>query len=496
MKGGIILTSSNKILNGGFENNTFPPWENSNATFTTQFSHSGRQAAKLIGDTKNSFIYQLVNTTPTEQFVFSGFLGKIGKLPSPPLSISLAYYDKDLNFLEYGLITNFPKGHLTNTADEEWLKVNETTSIAPLGTTQALLLINKLPQTGTADVIVDDVELLDVSTYLENNKEVVSSAVTKSLTVGATEETNQMETYSNTLAMNRIYVANSGDTEVSVIDGITNSVIATIPVSSSDLNPGNVGVNPITNRIYVANASNHNVSVIDGTTNTIIATVTVGTEPIGIGVDLVTNRSFVANFTSANVSVIDGDSYTVIATIPLTRPRYVSLNSITNQVYVSNDYPYNNINVINGTTNAVIATIPVGNDPVGIDINPISNQIYVVNESDNNVSVIDGATNTVVATIAVGTQPEGIGVNPITGRIYVANTSNRNISVIDGNTNYVIATVTVGIGPVGVGVNPLTHKIYVSNLGNDNVSVISGTTNTVIATVLVGPGPTAISVNP
>ncbi|MCJ7992690.1 hypothetical protein MUB15_31740 [Priestia sp. OVS21] len=39
------------------------------------------------------------------------------------------------------------------------------------------------------------------------------------------------------------------------------------------------------NRIYVANSSSNNVSVIDGNTNSVIATVPVGTNPRGVGVN-------------------------------------------------------------------------------------------------------------------------------------------------------------------------------------------------------------------
>jgi YVTN family beta-propeller protein len=84
-------------------------------------------------------------------------------------------------------------------------------------------------------------------------------------------------------ATNRIYVANFGSNTISVIDGATNTVAATVPVSGG-LNPSTkgVGVNPTTNRIYVAGASSFDtnpnllvgmVSVIDGATNAVTATV-------------------------------------------------------------------------------------------------------------------------------------------------------------------------------------------------------------------------------
>ena len=56
-----------------------------------------------------------------------------------------------------------------------------------------------------------------------------------------------------------------------------------------------MAVNPTTNRIYVANETSNNVSVIDGATNTVVATVTVGVAPSGVAVNPTTNRIYVAN---------------------------------------------------------------------------------------------------------------------------------------------------------------------------------------------------------
>lgn len=67
------------------------------------------------------------------------------------------------------------------------------------------------------------------------------------------------------IAVNRIYVANYSDNNVSVIDGSTNTVIATVPVGFTPLS---IGVNPLTNGVYVANGTDDNVSVICGISNT------------------------------------------------------------------------------------------------------------------------------------------------------------------------------------------------------------------------------------
>ena len=64
------------------------------------------------------------------------------------------------------------------------------------------------------------------------------------------------------------------------------TVTAAIPTSAR---PVAAAVNPMANKIYVANEGSNNVTVIDGATNT-TTTVGVGTEPSGVAVNPVTSR--------------------------------------------------------------------------------------------------------------------------------------------------------------------------------------------------------------
>lgn len=64
------MSIENRVINGGFETGTFSPWVASNATITSQFSHSGSFVARLLGGNVNSFIFQYVEANPTERFEF------------------------------------------------------------------------------------------------------------------------------------------------------------------------------------------------------------------------------------------------------------------------------------------------------------------------------------------------------------------------------------------------------------------------------------------
>jgi YVTN family beta-propeller protein len=152
--------------------------------------------------------------------------------------------------------------------------------------------------------------------------------------------------------------------------------------------PKGVAVNPTTNRIYVTNYYSHNVSVINGGTNTVVATVPVGSGPYGVAVNPTTNRVYVAN-NWGNVSVIDGGTNTVVATVPVgSGPEGVAVNPATNRIYVANNWS-DSVSVVDGGTNTVVATVPVGSGPEGVAVNPTTNRIYVANYLDATVSVIE-----------------------------------------------------------------------------------------------------------
>jgi YVTN family beta-propeller protein len=100
---------------------------------------------------------------------------------------------------------------------------------------------------------------------------------------------------------NRVYCANYGSDNVSVIDGATNQVIATIPVGDG---PFALVWNSTNNKVYCANWNSDNVSVIDGATNQVIRTIQVGDEPRAFAWNSIQNRTYVANYYSSTISVI------------------------------------------------------------------------------------------------------------------------------------------------------------------------------------------------
>jgi YVTN family beta-propeller protein len=365
---------------------------------------------------------------------------------------------------------------------QSWLTLFLLAVILPLGaraqTVTATLAVGTSPQYAAANPVTNKIY---VANYGSSNVTVIDGASNGSTTVAA--GTNPYSVAVNPVT-NKIYVTNLASNTVTVIDGASNSATS-VAVGAY---PYSVAVNPVTNKIYVANHNSANVTVIDGATNT-TTTVVAGSSPISIAVNPATNKVYVANATSSSVTVIDGASNTTTTVAAGSSPYSVAVNPVTNKIYVANRAS-NNATVIDGATDGT-STVAVGTTPTSVTVNPVSNKIYVANSGSANVTVIDGASNT-TTTVAVGTGPSFVAINPAANQIYVA--GSHNVTAIDGASEST-TTLVAGGHPYSIAVNPVTNKIYGTNAASNNVTVIDGATFST-TTVSVGSVPVSVAVNP
>ena len=84
--------------------------------------------------------------------------------------------------------------------------------------------------------------------------------------------------------------------------GPTYRATATVPVGER---PYQVAVDPGSHTVYVANSDDGTVSVIDTSTRTVTATVPVGKHPGGVAVDPGNHTVYVPNYSDNTVSVIE-----------------------------------------------------------------------------------------------------------------------------------------------------------------------------------------------
>jgi YVTN family beta-propeller protein len=216
----------------------------------------------------------------------------------------------------------------------------------------------------------------------------------------------------------RVYIANkegggSSTGSLSVINAATNTVLTTID-DMCFVSPEWVVVNPAGTRAYVVNRQGDSVCVVDTNSNTVIDEVTVGSEPRSAVVTCDGAFVYVANNSgSPDVSKIRTSDNTVVDGLDFTSgsPRNMSITPDCSKIYVGLQSA--NVGVIRTANDATsLIAVPNGDSTYATAVIANGTRVYVTDEDDNEVEVIDVATDTVLAAaelpIPTGSTPRGI----------------------------------------------------------------------------------------
>jgi YVTN family beta-propeller protein len=286
-----------------------------------------------------------------------------------------------------------------------------------------------------------------------------------------------------------------------VISDVTNSVVATIPVSGSS-----VAYDSAKGEVFIS--SGDNISVISDTTDSVVATVPVPGGANALAYDIGKGEIFVVS--AGDVDVISDTTNSLVATIAVT----AGLGDIVydggkGEVFVTgpsfcyrcaSGYVY----AISDSTDLVVANITVGNDPEVLTYDPAQGEIYVACngfEAPVEVDVISDTTNDITADLN-NLYLGGIAYDGARGEIVGTNYYTGNVTFLAAATNVVVATVPTGVALVGDTYDSGKGEIFVSNsqeacggrtCGRGSVDVISDTTDTLVATIPTGSSPVVVA---
>ena len=281
---------------------------------------------------------------------------------------------------------------------------------------------------------------------------------------------------------NRIYVVaptlDGVSDNLGVIDGNSDVLLQNISVP---FGANATAVNYVTNQIYVAgcnyfeNPSPCTVTVINGKTNKVINTIAITSNPglglTGITVDEIDGRIFVANANDNVINVINGKTNKVTSSIDLkgNSPSAIAINPLLNLLYVP--LGSNLTAIVNPSLGKILTMANFGSATVGAAVNFVTGNVYVTDaETGPSMTGVLNAVGQKVASVEVGDAPLGVDVDPISNLVFVASSAVDSVNVIDGKTNTVKSVVT-SVPASYIAVNYLTQKLYVS--GRIGVSVVT-----------------------
>jgi YVTN family beta-propeller protein len=308
---------------------------------------------------------------------------------------------------------------------------------------------------------------------------------------------------------NKVYCANNGNHNVTIINGLLNSVIRTV---ATGYNPSAILFNPANNKVYCANQTSNTVTVIDGVTDSVIKQIAVGAQPHKLIYTSYNNKIYCANSYDLNVSVIDGFTDSVIKTLPIgtgwrSGPSAFAYNNINNKIYISYWEGYHSphpgkVAIFDCITDSLITTAAVGEVPQALVYDSTDNKIFCANNWSNTVTIIDGIIDMPVGMVPVGYDPYALEFNPINNKIYCANSRfsypgyDGSVTIINGLTNALITTIPTRGHPCALLHNPANNKVYCACQTANMVQIIDGANNQISETISVGTNPTAFAYNP
>jgi hypothetical protein len=285
---------------------------------------------------------------------------------------------------------------------------------------------------------------------------------------------------------------------VSVIDGITNTVITV-------LTPGGLGlaVDPVRDRLY-ATLGPGGMAVYDLNTLALITTVSPGLNWWGVAVNPVTDRIYLAILEGA-VSVLDGETFTAVVpafTIGLGEGRFgITVDIGQNFVYVPRFSSVGRILGIDGTSNSITRQAAAGSFPIALALDAAHGRLYSADANSGTVTVLSTEDElTFLTTIAVGGRPTGVAV-PTLGpsRLYVTNSLRGDVTVLPIAVNAPPAVISATIAPTSPDTDdvltatvvaqdpdgdPLTYSYQWTNNGTD----IAGATGATLDLGVSGNG--------
>jgi YVTN family beta-propeller protein len=246
-------------------------------------------------------------------------------------------------------------------------------------------------------------------------------------------------------------------------------------------------------RAFVTNRRSRSLSIVDGATATVQATVELGGTPLGVAADPQSGLAYVANYGRDSVDVVAPDTATRVARIRVGHgPVALAVHPAGDRLYVS-DYLGDAVSVVDVAARRVVATVPVGRTPLGLAVHPDGTRLYVADYRDGTVSVVGTAANRPLRTIRVGRQPFGVAADPAGGRVFVSNLGDGTVSVIDTTAEKVVAEIAVGRFPFGVAVDPATHRLDVATGGDAGMlATLDPTSGLPVASTAVGGVPVSL----
>jgi YVTN family beta-propeller protein len=302
-----------------------------------------------------------------------------------------------------------------------------------------------------------------------------------------------------------IYVANSDDSKISVIDPATNDVVSEIQVSP---NPHGIVPSPDGSRFYISSESKDVLDVVDRRTSAIVRRIPIGTRPNNVAITRDGRRVYICIRGESWVDIVDTASLEKVKSVPVGKGPHNIYRTPDGEHMIATSMDDQKLTVINVRTEQAEFPIPLDGvpRPLAIDANADGSivRLFVQLSNLHGFAVVDYGSRKITGRILLpdapaGARPlipatfsHGIGIAPDHKTLWVNSLLDNSVSVFSLPDLKRIVTIPVGRGPDWLVFTPDGKRCYVSNAGNNSVSAIDAVELKELKRIPVGKVPKRI----
>jgi YVTN family beta-propeller protein len=322
-----------------------------------------------------------------------------------------------------------------------------------------------------------------------------------------------------------VYVTNERSGDVTVINGSSLQVVATIPVGKR---PRGIHVSPDGKVVYIAlsgtpiegppqidahgnpifdknkddddenaDKSADGIGVLEVGAQRLKTKLNAGSDPEEFALSKDGRHIYISNEDTKTASVINIGSGKREHIIPVGQePEGVTTTPDGKQFYVTCEAG-GDIYVIDTHTYSAVTHFKVNGRPRSVEFLSAGGIGFIPSESAGELNIIDSGDAKVLKTITLpsGSRPMRVKLSPDEKRLYVSNGRAGTISVFDSHSYELLDTIKVGARPWGIGISPDGKYLFAANGPSNDVSVVDLSTNKEVSRIKAGSSPWGIAIS-
>jgi YVTN family beta-propeller protein len=322
-----------------------------------------------------------------------------------------------------------------------------------------------------------------------------------------------------------VYVTNEKSGDVTVIDGGSLQVAATIPVGKR---PRGIHVSPDGKLVYIAlsgtpiegppqidahgnpifdkkkdddnenaDKSADGIGVLEVGAQKLKTKLNAGSDPEEFALSKDGRHIYISNEDTKTASVINIGSGKREHIIPVGQePEGVTTTPDGKQFYVTCEAG-GDIYVVDTDSYSAITHFKVNGRPRSVEFLSAGGIGFIPSESAGELNVIDSVNAKVLKTITLtaGSRPMRVKLSPDEKRLYVSNGRAGTVSVFDSHSYELLDTIKVGARPWGIGISPDGKFLFAANGPSNDVSVVDLKTNKEVSRIKAGSSPWGIAIS-